>query len=70
LKKSTPLKSCLRTSTKRWCKSTLKCSGWEDHRNKFKNLDVNDCSFFTDTKTGQRFQPEGFKTEIKEGRLH
>ncbi len=48
-----------------------KCSDLRDHQNKFKNQDENDGSFFKDTRTGQKIsKPEGFKTEIKEGRLH
>jgi hypothetical protein len=38
----------------------LKCSDWEDHRNKFKNLDVNDCSFFS-YKNWTKIPTRGFQ---------
>jgi hypothetical protein len=45
------------------------CSDLRDHQNKFKNPDEDDCSFFKDTRTGQRFPTRGSQNEIKEGRL-
>ncbi len=37
------------------------CSDLKDHQSKNSNPDEDDCSFFTDTRTGQRFPTRGFK---------
>ena len=37
------------------------CSDLKDHQNKFKNLDEDDCSYVTNTRTGQRFPTRGFQ---------
>jgi hypothetical protein len=42
-------------------KALSECSGLEDHQNKFTNLDEDDCSYVTNTSTGQRFQTRGFQ---------
>jgi hypothetical protein len=44
-----------------------KCSYLRDHQNKFSNPDEDDCSFFTNTRTGQRFPTRGFQNR-KPGR--
>jgi hypothetical protein len=36
-----------------------------DHQNKFKNPDEDDCSFFTNTRTGQRIPTRGFQNKIQ-----
>ena len=41
------------------------CSDLIDHQNKFKNPDEDDCSFFKDTRTGQRFPTRGFQNGRK-----
>ena len=41
-----------------------KCSDLKDHQNKNSNPDEDDCSFFTNTKTGQRILTRGFQTKI------
>ncbi len=44
-------------------KALIECSDLEDHQNKFTNPDEDDCSYVTNTRTGQRFQIRGFQNK-------
>jgi hypothetical protein len=44
-------------------KALTECSDLEDHQNKFANPDEDDCSYVTNTRTGQRFPTRGFQNK-------
>jgi hypothetical protein len=41
------------------------CSDLQDHRNKLSNLDEDECSYVTKTRTGQRIPTRGFQNKIQ-----
>jgi hypothetical protein len=57
----TPVKKLFENINKTMMQKHFEVLRLRDHRHKYKNLDVNDRSFFTNTRTGQRFPTRGFQ---------